>query len=160
MCFSFVVRKVREKAANRGQATKWGRGEEGRVLFPSPLVFMFDLVFSLLSRFEKCAGLKIEVSKSEMLRLGSMRHRKARVLDLQIRDEPLSTLQERFFFRTIFEETSSTSSRSYKNTLKSWSPRDISVYRRITIVKTLALFRVTFFCSSLEIPASFCWRGE
>lgn len=59
---------------------------------------MFDLVFSLLSRFEKCAGLKIEVSKSEMLRLGSMRHRKARVLDLQIRDEPLSTLQERFFF--------------------------------------------------------------
>lgn len=158
MCFSFVIRKVREKAAKRDkrQSEGEGRGEEGRVLFPFPLVFMFDLVFSLLSRFVKCAGLKVNVSKSEMLWLGSMRHRKDGVLDLKIRDEPPSTLQERFFFRTMFEETSSTSSRSYKNTLKSWSPRDISVYRRITIVKTLALFKVTFFCSSLEIPSSFC----
>ena len=94
MCFSFVIRKVRENAAKRDKRQREGegRGEEGRVLFPSPLVFMFDLVFSLLSRFEKCAGLKVNVSKSEMLWLGSMRHRKARVLDLQIRDEPLSTL--------------------------------------------------------------------
>ena len=94
MCFSFVIRKVREKAAkqDKRQSEGEGRGEEGRVLFPSPLVFMFDLVFSLLSRFEKCAGPKIKVSKSEMLWLGSMRHRKDGVLDLKIRDEPLSTL--------------------------------------------------------------------
>ena len=59
---------------------------------------MFDLVFSLLSRFEKCAGLKVNVSKSEMLWLGSMRNRMDGVLDLKIRDEPLSTLQERLFF--------------------------------------------------------------
>lgn len=100
MCFSFVIRKVREKAAKRDkrQSEGEGRGEEGRVLFPSPLVFMFDLVFSLLSRFEKCAGLKVNVSKSEMLWLGSMRNRMDGVLDLKIRDEPLSTLQERLFF--------------------------------------------------------------
>lgn len=114
MCFSFVIRKVREKAAKRDkrQSEGEGRGEEGRVLFPFPLVFMFDLAFSLLSRFEKCIGLKVNLSKSEMLWLGSMRHRKDGVLDLKIRDESVSTLQERFFF-------SSTSSRSYKNTLKS-----------------------------------------
>ena len=100
MCFSFVIHKVREKAAKRDkrQSEGEGRGEEGRVLFPSPLVFMFDLVFSLLSRFEKCAGLKVNVSKSEMLWLGSMRNRMDGVLDLKIRDEPLSTLQERLFF--------------------------------------------------------------
>ena len=100
MCFSFVIHKVREKAAKRDKRQREGegRGEEGRVLFPSPLVFMFDLVFSLLSRFEKCAGLKVNVSKSEMLWLGSMRNRMDGVLDLKIRDEPLSTLQERLFF--------------------------------------------------------------
>ena len=39
---------------------------------------------------------------------------------------------------------------SWKNTLKSWSPWDISVYRRITIVKTQAVSKVTFFCRYLE----------
>ena len=39
-------------------------------------------LFVLLSRFEKCAGLKTNVSKSEMLWLGSMRHRKETVYAL------------------------------------------------------------------------------
>ena len=43
-------------------------------------------LFVLLSRFEKCAGLKINVSKSEILWFGSMRHRKDGILDIQIRD--------------------------------------------------------------------------
>lgn len=110
MCFSFVIRKVREKAAKRDkrQSEGEGRGEEGRVLFPFPLVFMFDLVFSLLSRFEKCIGLKVNLSKSEMLWLGSMRHRKDGVLDLKIRDESVSTLQERFFFPRQAHEVTKT----------------------------------------------------
>ena len=55
-------------------------------------------LFVLLSRFEKCAGLKINVSKSEMLWLGSMRHRKDGSLDIQIRDEPVYALGTHFSY--------------------------------------------------------------
>lgn len=40
-------------------------------------------------RFERCAELKINLSKSEMLWLDSMKHRKDGVLDLPIKDEPV-----------------------------------------------------------------------
>ena len=49
-------------------------------------------LFAFLSRFERCAALKINLSKSEMLWFGSMKHRKDGVLDLQIKDEPVYAL--------------------------------------------------------------------
>ena len=45
-------------------------------------------LFELLSLFEKCSGLKINQAKSEMLWLGSMRHRKDSICNLQISDDP------------------------------------------------------------------------
>ena len=42
-----------------------------------------------------------------------------------------------------------------QKTLNFWSQRDISVYGRINIVKTLALSKVIFVCSSLETPPYF-----
>jgi len=40
-------------------------------------------LFDLLSLFEKCSGLNINQTKSEMLWLGSMRHRKEAICNLQ-----------------------------------------------------------------------------
>ena len=55
-------------------------------------------LFALLSRFERCAGLKINVSKSEILWLGSMRHRKDGILNIQVRDEPVYALGTHFSY--------------------------------------------------------------
>ena len=41
-----------------------------------------SILFDLLSLFERCSGLKLNQTKSEMLWLGSMRHRKDTILDL------------------------------------------------------------------------------
>ena len=41
-------------------------------------------LFDLLSLFERCSGLKINQTKSEMLWLGSTHHRKDNILDLQM----------------------------------------------------------------------------
>ena len=46
-----------------------------------------SILFDLLSLFERCSGLKLNQTKSEMLWLGSMRHRKDTILDLQMSGE-------------------------------------------------------------------------
>ena len=46
-------------------------------------------LFKLLGLFERCSGLKINESKLELLWLGSWRHRKDKVLNLQISEEPV-----------------------------------------------------------------------
>ena len=74
-------------------------------------------LFVLFSRFEKCAGLKINVSKSEMLWLCSMRHRKDKILNLQMTDEPvyaLGPLRSRTTTICQTRETSSTSCQNYR----------------------------------------------
>ena len=55
-------------------------------------------LFVLLTRFERCAGLKISVAKSEMLWLGSLRYRRDGILNLQIRDETVYALGTHFSY--------------------------------------------------------------
>ena len=64
-------------------------------------------LFELLSLFEKCSGVKINHSKSEMPWLGSMRHRRDAVCNLQIGDDPVYALGVHFTYNTEL---------SYKNT--------------------------------------------
>ena len=98
-------------------------------------------LFDLLSLFEKSSGLKINQTKSEMLWLGSLRHRKDAIFNLQISDElvyvlgvhltyNIETSHKNFFLEKLGP---------LKKTLSIWSRRDISIYSRINIVKTLAL---------------------
>ena len=49
-------------------------------------------LFDLLWLFERCSGLKLNQTKSEMLWLGSVRHRKDSILDLQTSGEPVYAL--------------------------------------------------------------------
>ena len=114
-------------------------------------------LFALLSRFERCAGLKINVLKSEILWLGSMRHRKDGILNIQVRDEPVYALGTHFSYDEKLSDQRNFLDKLTKlqKTFNFWSQRDISVYGRINIVKTLALSKVIFICSSLETPPYF-----
>ena len=49
-------------------------------------------LFNLLSQFENCSGLKINHSKSELLWLGSLRHRKDTFQNLRMNEEPIYAL--------------------------------------------------------------------
>jgi len=40
-------------------------------------------------------------------------------------------------------------------TLNIWSFRDISIYGRVNLVKTLAISKLTFICSVLDTPKGF-----
>ena len=69
----------------------------------------------LLSRFQRCAGLKINVSKSEMLWLGSMTNRKDGILNFQISEEPVYTLRTYFSRTVVSYQTRDTSSINWQN---------------------------------------------
>ena len=53
-------------------------------------------LFELLGLFERCSGLKINELKSELLWLGSWRHRKDKISNLQISEEPVYALGVHF----------------------------------------------------------------
>ena len=114
-------------------------------------------LFDLLSLFEKCSGLKINPAKSEMLWLGSLRHRKDAICNLQLSDDPVYALGVHFIYdielshkKSFFEKLG-----SLQKTLSVWSRRDLSIYGRINIVKTLALSKLVFISSVMEIPRNF-----
>ena len=55
-------------------------------------------LFELLGLFERCSGLKINESKSELLWLGSWRHRRDKLLNLLIIEEPVYALGVHFAY--------------------------------------------------------------
>ena len=114
-------------------------------------------LFELLSLFEKCSGLKINQAKSEMLWLGSMRHRRDAVCNLQISDDPVYALGVHFTYNTelSYKKNFFDKLGSLKKTLSVWSQRDLSIYGRINIVKTLALSKLVFISSVMETPKNF-----
>ncbi|KAL9988599.1 hypothetical protein ACROYT_G003061 [Oculina patagonica] len=114
-------------------------------------------LFDLLLLFEKCSGLKINQTKSEMLWLGSLRHRKDAIFNLQISDEPVYALGVHFTYNNEASQKKNFLEKlgPLKKTLSIWSRRDISIYGRINIVKTLALSKLVFICSVIETPKNF-----
>ena len=114
-------------------------------------------LFDLLSLLERCSGLKLNQTKSEMLWLGSMRYRKDTILDLQMSGEPVYALWVHFTYDLEVSEKKNyfDKLRSLKKTLNMWSQRDLSIVGRINIIKTLALSKLIFICSVISTPKDF-----
>ena len=92
-----------------------------------------------------------------MLWLGSLRHRKDAIFNLQISDEPVYALGVHFTYNieTSHKINFLEKLGPLKKTLSIWSRRDISIYGKINIVKTLALSKLVFICSVMETPKNF-----
>ena len=114
-------------------------------------------LFDLLSLFERCSGLKLNQTKSEMLWLGSMRNRKDTIHDLQLSAEPVYALGAHFSYDLEVSEKKNFFDKlgSLKKTLNMWSQRDLSIAGRINIIKTLALSKLVFICSVMNTPKDF-----
>ena len=89
--------------------------------------------------------------------MGSLRQRKDSILNLKLSDEPVYALgvyvsydKELATKKNFFEKLP-----KLKKTLNIWSSRDISLYGRVNIVKTLAISKLTFICSVLDTPKGF-----
>ena len=111
----------------------------------------------MLHQFENFSGLLINQSKSEIFWLGSLRQRKDSILNLKLSDETVYALGVYF----SYDEELATESNFFeklpklKKILNIWSYRDISIYGRVNIVKTLAISKLTFIYSVLDAPKGF-----
>ena len=114
-------------------------------------------MFNLLEKFERVSGLRINQSKSELLWLGQSRLRKDKILNLNLSEKPIYALGIYFSYNDELATEKNFYDKlvSLKKILNIWLSRDISIYGKINIVKTLALSKLTFVCSVLDTPDGF-----
>ena len=92
-----------------------------------------------------------------MLWLRSLHQRKDSILNLKLSDETVYALGVYF----SYDEELATKRNFFgklpklKKIVNIWSSRDISIYGRVNIVKTLAISKLTFICSVLDTPKGF-----
>ena len=99
-------------------------------------------------------------SNSELLWLGSKHFCKNKILDLTLSDEPILALGVYFSYNEKKAEQNNVFDKlgPLVKILNIWSSRDITLYGRINLVKTLALSKLKFVCNALKTPVLFSCR--
>ena len=119
-----------------------------------------DHLFNLLSEFGECSGLKINISKTEGMWLGSLKQNKGKRSPFSISwpEKYVTALGVAFAYdpavscRINFEEKIV----SLKKTLSRWSARNLTLIGRICIVKTLAISKLVYNTSVLSVSSNIC----
>jgi len=114
-------------------------------------------LFKLLHAFQKCSGLEINTTKTEGMWLGANRNKKTKHFDIAWPSEPVFALGIHFTYSDEVSHQKNFEQKltSMKNLLNIWYPRNLSLYGRITILKTLALSKLIYNTSMLSFPHSF-----
>ncbi|KAL9960119.1 hypothetical protein ACROYT_G033528 [Oculina patagonica] len=114
-------------------------------------------LFKLLHAFQKCSGLEINTTKTEEMWLGANRNKKTKHFDIAWPSEPVFALGIHFTYSDEVSHQKNFEQKltSMKNLLNIWYPRNLSLYGRITILKTLALSKLVYNTSMLSFPYSF-----
>jgi len=130
-----------------------------------------------LEEFEKCSGLKVNMRKTQVLRLGSLRN-SAFVLDvgknLMWTNDPITLSRSEISvnLETIPEINYANIIKKLESILNVWEYRNLSLLGRICIVNTLAVSKLLFHFSSIESPSpkqcqsinnaiyNFVWKGK
>ena len=121
-------------------------------------------LFSLLNDFGSCSGLKINLSKTEGMWLGSLKCHLGKHAPFNI------AWPEQYVFAlgVAFAYDSTTSYKinfeeklvMLKNVLNQCKTRNLTLIGRICIVKTLAISKLVYNTSVLNVPSNFAEKGS
>ena len=116
--------------------------------------FSLGRLLELLNQFEECSGLKINPTKSEAIWLGKNRNSIAKLYDLKWPREPVTALGTAFSYDSDKCEVKNFHDKATKiqKMFNLWSQRDLSLYGKITIAKTLGLSKMIFSSACLPTP--------
>jgi hypothetical protein len=111
------------------------------------------VLLQTLDKFHLYAGLKLNLSKSEILWLGSKKNSTESPLGLQ-RVKGVKALGIHFSYdeKQSEEKNFTEKLKELKSLLAIWGQRDLSILGRITIFKSLAISKVIYQCSNLAVP--------
>ncbi|KAL9987821.1 hypothetical protein ACROYT_G002189 [Oculina patagonica] len=125
-------------------------------------VFVSDLksatnLFQLLSNFQECSGLEINKSKTEGLWLGANRSNTTEPLGIAWPSNSILALGIHFSYddEVAYKKNFEQKLNTMKSLLNLWYPRNLTLYGRITILKSLAISKLVYNTSVLTFPSKF-----
>ena len=121
-------------------------------------LFLADLnnipeALALISRFTKVSGLKLNIEKTEAMGLGTQRGLADNIFGVQFVDKPI-----KFLGIFVGSNESACNERNWseklakiEKILASWKHRDLTIFGKILIIKTLALSIITHVAISVSV---------
>ena len=111
-------------------------------------------LLELLDLFKDCSGLKLNQSKSEAMWLGKNANKTDTLFGVQWPQRPISALGISFSYNLKLCEQENFLQKVCKiqKLFNIWSQRDLSVYGKITIAKTLGLSKLIFVSACIHTP--------
>ena len=135
--------------------------------------FSLGGLLEVLNLFEECSGLRLNSSKSEAIWLGKNAHNKDTPFDFTWPRRPIVALGTAFSYnlKQCEQENFGNKLIKVKKLFNLWSQRDLSLYGKITIAKTLGLSKLISSSACLHTPpyvtdtvnkliADFVWNGK
>ena len=120
-----------------------------------------EALLDILDKFEACSGLKANVEKTEIIRLGSIKHSKETLLPdkkLKWNNEKKFTLLGITFDLNQEDITQGNFEKARKKVetlLSNWTLRNLTLKGKITVVKSLALSKLVHLLMVLPAPKNF-----
>ena len=112
-------------------------------------------LLELLDHFQQRSGLKINSTKSEAIWLGKCKNNCPKLYDLKWPQDPIFALGTAFSYDAYKCEVENVHEKATKiqQMFNLWSQRDLSLYGKITIAKTLGLSKMMFSSACLPTPS-------
>ena len=116
--------------------------------------FSLGKLLGLLNQFRECSGLKMNSAKSEAIWLGKNKNSTTKLYDLKWPQEPIVALGSAFSYDSGKCQVKNFYDKAAKiqKMFNLWSQRDLSLYGKITIAKTLGLSKIIFSSACLPTP--------
>ena len=129
-------------------------------------------LFKLLDDFKKLSGLAVNPTKTEGMCIGSLRENKAKPFSIKWSNEPIKALRVYYSYdqKLLHEKNFIEKLDSVKKLINMWSTRGLSLYGKVTVIKSLLIPKLVFVSSLLTMPKGvikelnqlifrFLWKG-
>ena len=111
-------------------------------------------LFQLLDEFKKLSGLKINRSKMEGMWIGTLKDSEMKPLGIKWPQDPIKALGVFFSYdkKLLYLKNFSDKLDNIKKLINIWLSRGLSLYGKVTIIKTLLLSKIVYLASVLPTP--------
>ena len=110
--------------------------------------------FDLLNNFNRLCGLTINYSKTEGMWIGSCRNNSSKPFRIKWARESIKGLAVHYSYDPILlrEKNVIENLDKIKNLLNLWSCRGLSLYGKVTVIKSVVIPKFVYKCSLLPVP--------
>ena len=111
-------------------------------------------LFNLLKVFKNLSGLIINSSKTEGMWIGLSRSKTSKPFGIKWPDEPIKALGVYYSYdiKLLHEKNFIERLDSVKKRINIWSSRGLSIYGKVTIIKSLIIPKFVYISSLLPVP--------